>query len=226
MKTETDKKKTPETTISFYDAMHKGVPNNHKNGDYAFNQLILKNFSNLTIDHRSQISQEIDGIQCMAIEETPELVEFSLAKLKTALESIPYKKKVGYIQSQKFSKTYINEDGFRLRFLRREFFDEREAAMRLVKYCDFVLELFGEFALERRVGLHDFSKREMKWMLKGYVQLLPYRDQTGRRILIQIIDSNVLKEQLSRVSDWPLISTRLLATVIFLLFYLLLLLQI
>lgn len=69
----------------------------------------------------------------------------------------------------------------------------------MVKYCDFVLELFGSFALERHIRLEDFQKKEKKWLQKGYVQLMPFRDQSGRRIILQIIDSNVLMEQITRL---------------------------
>ena len=186
--------------VSFHEVMENGMTKNHEVNNHAVDKIVSENLSKLTIDDRSQIVQEIDGSHCMAIEETTELIESSLAKIKTELESIPYKKKVGYERSQKFPKTHINDDLFRLRFLRKQFFDAREAAIQLVKYCDFVFELFGAFALERHIELDDFSKNEMKWMLKGYIQILPYRDQMGRRIIMQIMDSNILKEQVTRVS--------------------------
>eukprot|EP00533_Pseudo-nitzschia_delicatissima_P011848 CAMPEP_0197278310 /NCGR_PEP_ID=MMETSP1432-20130617/18458_1 /TAXON_ID=44447 /ORGANISM="Pseudo-nitzschia delicatissima, Strain UNC1205" /LENGTH=478 /DNA_ID=CAMNT_0042744663 /DNA_START=79 /DNA_END=1515 /DNA_ORIENTATION=- len=179
--------------------MTESVPAIYKDNDKAIEQDLEKDFAKLSIDHRSQIAQEIDGTHCMAIEETPVLLESSLANLAVELKSISYKKKVGYNKSQKLPKTYINDPNFRLRFLRSQLFDVREAATRLVRYCDFVLDLFGTFALERQIERNDFSKKEMKWMLKGYIQLMPFRDQSGRRVIMQIMDSNIIAEQITRL---------------------------
>lgn len=186
--------------ISHIDVMSKSVPAIYKDNDTAIQERLEKDFAKLSVDHRSQIAQEIDGTYCMAIEETPELLESSLANLAIELESISYKKKVGYNQSQKLPKTCINDPNFRLRFLRSQLFDVREAANRLVRYCDFVLDMFGMFALERQIERNDFSKKEMKWLLKGYIQLMPFRDKSGRRVILQIMDSNVMTEQIIRVS--------------------------
>jgi hypothetical protein len=187
-------------TISFYDKMNHDVPANHKTHDKAVEESMHENFTRLSADDRTEIAQEIEGTSCMAVAETPEFLEFSLAKLMIELDSIPYKKKVGYHQSQKLPRTYINDKDFRLRFLRSQFFDEKEAAIRLVRYCDFALELFGSFALERPIQLSDFNKQEMKWFLKGYVQLMPFRDHSGRRVILQILDSNIMHQQITRVS--------------------------
>lgn len=201
LETGRDSKQQPSgEKISIYDTMNESVPTDYKTNARAVEEWLEEDFSKLSVDDRSQIAQEIDGTHCMAVEETPELLESSLAKLETELEAIPYKKKVGYLQSQKLPQTLINNPNFRLRFLRCHLFDEREAAIRLVKYCDFVLELFGIFALERHVELADLDKHEMKWFLKGYIQLMPFRDRSGRRVILQIMDSNVMAEQITRVS--------------------------
>ena len=185
--------------VTFYDIMSKKVPANYKSNNAAVEQQIEENFAKLSIGDRSQIDQEIDGTRCMLIDETPELLEYSLARLNIELESISYKKKVGFNESQKLPRTYINDPTFRLRFLRSQLLDVQKAALLLLKHCDFVLELFGRFALERQIELRDFSKHEMKWLLKGYVQLMPFRDKSGRRVIVQIMDSNVMIEQITRV---------------------------
>jgi hypothetical protein len=185
--------------VSVYDTLEGEVPSSYKTSARAVEDCIEEDFSKLSVDDRSQITQEIEGTHCMAIEETPTVLQAALLNLQTEIDSIPYKKKIGYLQSQELPRTHINDPGFRLRFLRSHLFDVREAAVRLVKHCDFVLELFGAFALERNVELRDFSKREMKWIMKGYTQLMPFRDKNGRRVIMQIIDSNVIVEQSTRV---------------------------
>jgi hypothetical protein len=182
-------------------------PDNHKDDNAVVNDILEESLNQLSLDDRDKTSREVNGELCMSPVETPELIEASLAKLDSSLDAIPFKKKVAYLQSQEFIHTYINDPDFRLRFLRAELFNEREAAVRLVKYCDYVLELFGSFALERHIKLSDFSKKEIKWMQMGYVQLMPYRDKSGRRVILQIIDANVLVEIFSRLKIYHYMMT-------------------
>ena len=187
--------------VSFYSKMRETVPIELTKSNSAIEKELGRDFAQLSMDDRSQIAQEIDGTHCMAVtkEETPDLISSSLERLAITLDAISYKKKAGFYESQKFPNTYINDPAFRLRFLRSQLFDVQEAAIRLLRYCDFVLELFGSRALERQVGLNDFNDREMKWLMKGYVQLMTYRDKSGRRLIFQIIDSNIFVERITRV---------------------------
>jgi len=74
-------------TISFYDKMNHDVPTYHKSHDKVVEEYIHKNFNRLSVDDRTEIAQEIDGTSCMAVAETLELLECSLAKLKIELDS-------------------------------------------------------------------------------------------------------------------------------------------
>ena len=65
-------------------------------------EYIHENFNRLSVDDRTEIAQEIDGTSCMAVAETPELLECSLAKLKIELDSIPYKRKSGTTRAKSY----------------------------------------------------------------------------------------------------------------------------
>ena len=165
-----------------------------KKKDALIDNYITENIMKLSLEDRSRVSEEINGVYCMAPEETPEMIQNALQQLEIELGSIPYKKKVAYQRSQslaaasaaatstaaaaaqKRSSTetkkkkvvpFVNSDNFRLRFLRAELFDIKDAAQRMVKYLDFVLELFGPYALERAIELRDFNKQEIKWFQLG-----------------------------------------------------------
>eukprot|EP00537_Pseudo-nitzschia_pungens_P010782 CAMPEP_0172385840 /NCGR_PEP_ID=MMETSP1061-20121228/3452_1 /TAXON_ID=37318 /ORGANISM="Pseudo-nitzschia pungens, Strain cf. pungens" /LENGTH=554 /DNA_ID=CAMNT_0013114997 /DNA_START=285 /DNA_END=1952 /DNA_ORIENTATION=+ len=81
---------------------------------------------------------------------------------------------------------YVNCMEFRLRFLRCEDFDAKKAAIRMMKYLNLVYELFGYFALFRPIKLSDFTRRELKILQSGWLQVLPYRDRSGRRVLVWV----------------------------------------
>ena len=66
---------------------------------------------------------------------------------------------------------------------RSELFDIKKAAVRLIKYLDLMVEMYGDWALQRKVRLADFTKSELQILKAGYYQMLPFRDRSGRRIM-------------------------------------------
>jgi hypothetical protein len=87
-------------------------------------------------------------------------------------------------QQQQQNVLYVNSIEFRLMYLRSGLFDVKKTAKRIVQALDLLLEIYGEYALERKIKLSDFTKNELKIMKKGYIQLLPSRDRGGRRIIV------------------------------------------
>jgi hypothetical protein len=83
-------------------------------------------------------------------------------------------------------KNYVTEDdNFRLRFLRCDLFDVKKAVERFLNYLNLANELWGFDIVSRRlVRREDFSKAEYKVLRKGYLQLLPFRDRSGRRVIV------------------------------------------
>lgn len=78
----------------------------------------------------------------------------------------------------------IDDDNFRLRFLRCELFNVPKAVRRFYNYLDYVYEYWGEVALKRPIRFTDFTKAEQKLFRKGFFQLLPFRDSSGRRVMV------------------------------------------
>mmetsp|Transcript_25093 Transcript_25093/g.69213 ORF Transcript_25093/g.69213 Transcript_25093/m.69213 type:complete len:439 (-) Transcript_25093:1688-3004(-) len=150
--------------------------------------MLSKELLQLSFDDRNAINEEIHGVRCMAPTETPELLGLALQGLQRELDAIPYKpaydRAQNYARLPQFAQTsYVNTNEFRLKFLRCELFDKRRAAVRLIKYLDLMVELYGMFAIQRKVTLKDFSKQEMQILRAGYCQLFPFRDRSGRRVM-------------------------------------------
>jgi hypothetical protein len=53
--------------------------------------------------------------------------------------------------------TCVNEEWFRLRFLRSELFDVKAAAERIIRYLDLVETYYGEIGLQRPIQLSDLT---------------------------------------------------------------------
>jgi hypothetical protein len=127
-------------------------------------------------------------------EETPELLRNSLSRLARILDSddvIPRQNKRAYLASQQLGpSTYVNTDAFRLMFLRSELFDVPKAARTLTNFLNLSQKVFGPFVLERPIRLDDFDKKELRLLRKGLVQYLPFRDRSGRRVMVVFMNDD------------------------------------
>ena len=105
-------------------------------------------------------------------------------------------KKISYCQSH----YAIDIPAFRLRFLRAELFDIRKAVVRYCNYLNLAHELWGSVALDREINLSDLDRSETAFFRKGYFQLLPFRDQSGRRVVTHLGGMGMDVDKIARVS--------------------------
>jgi hypothetical protein len=161
-------------------------------------QILSRELSNLNVRDRESIDEEIHGVRCLALPETAEMLTASLSRLSEELDSI--RVKPAFNRSQKLgqdaSGTYVDTADFRLKFLRCELFDAKKAAIRLVSFLDFLIDIFdgNEELLLRPLRLWDFKAHELAILKAGNFQLLPYRDRSGRRILTVILNVSLALE--------------------------------
>ncbi len=155
----------------------------------AMDSLLSQELLQLSMNDRTAMEEEIHGVRCIAPEETTQLLQNSLKNLAMVLandEIIPPSEKRAYLLGMSLPRTHINTDGFRLRFLRFHLFDVVKAAKKLVNFLNITAILFGDVVLERPIQLSDFNKRELQLMRSGSIQFLPFRDRSGRRVLVVI----------------------------------------
>jgi hypothetical protein len=172
-----------------------------KNIDTQMDNLLSKELLDLSLQDRNAINEEIHGVQTLAPEETPEMLTAALDDLSFEISMISDTQKVAYNKSQEISTTsYINTADFRLRFLRCDLFNANKAALRIVKFVDLLLEIFGDFALRRPIQMTDFKRDELQVFRLGLLQLLPYRDRSGRRIFASVGGFGLRTPLMTRVS--------------------------
>lgn len=159
--------------------------------DVAGGNMFSKALLNLSLNERNMIEEEIHGVSCMDIDETPELIEESLYQFDLELDLIDENNKVAYNKAQEIiqseedplTHSFILSKEVKLRFLRSELFDPRKSASRFTKYLDLLLEVYGEYALRRPIRMQDFNREELSFLKSGQYQLLPFRDRGGRRVM-------------------------------------------
>ena len=158
----------------------------------AFAHLLSREMMKVSMGDRTAIQEEIHGVRCLAVHETPELIRRGLDEFQRELDKIPKDEKRAYEECRVRAMLYQDEEdscyalneAFYLRFLRVDLFDAAKAARRFANYLEFVREHWGaDIALQRLIRFSDFSKAEMKLFRKGYFQVLPFRDHAGRRVL-------------------------------------------
>jgi hypothetical protein len=145
--------------------------------------LLSRDLLQLSLTERNAITEEIHGVQTIAPQESPSMIQAALLDLNACIGRMPSSKKAAYLRSQElYPDTYINTSDFRMRFLRCDLFDVEKAASRMVMYLDLMLDLFGDYVLKRTLQISDFCWEEMQAFRCGHLQPLPYRDRSGRRI--------------------------------------------
>jgi hypothetical protein len=151
--------------------------------------LISKASLSLSFNDRTMVEEEMHGVSCMAIDETPELIDTSLFQFDLELDLIENKVACNKAQELITSKedplthSYLFSKANKLRFLRSELFDPRKSALRFTKYLDLLFDIYGECALRRPIRLQDLDSEELSFLKSGQYQMLPYRDRGGRRIM-------------------------------------------
>lgn len=155
------------------------------NNTESVDKLFSKERMDLSVQDRNACLEEAHGVLCLAPKESPAMIKEALEKLSEELDKkLADHQKSAYNQSKGVKGSYVETDDFRLRFLRAALFDIPKAAKLLAKFLDVALQFFGPFTLKRPVTLSDFSKEELKIIRKGLCQFLPFRDRSGRRILV------------------------------------------
>jgi len=151
--------------------------------------LLAKELMKMSFNDRNNISEETHGVRSLAVDETPQIQREGLSALQRELDCLPPSEKEAYDKAKALPVTYVNDPDFQLRFLRVDLFDANKAAKRIALYLDLLLKLFGIEVLKRPLRTTDFKGKEEKSCLRGgLVQLLPYRDRSGRRVMVILSD--------------------------------------
>jgi len=167
---------------------------------FTVDHILATELNKLSFNDRQAIEEEIHGVRCGAADENPELLERSLQEFdqqlntrkigNSLLRNVVYTTSAGAGVPQPQSECYLNDPNIRLRFLRSECFVVEKAVERLINFLEFSAELFGNYVAERPIKLSDFSREDMIGLNSSRNQYLPFRDRSGRRVLIGVGNCN------------------------------------
>jgi len=168
---------------------------------FTVENTLAKELLKLSFKDRTAIEEEIHGVRCLTPDETPELLRRTLREFDSELivrkEGDPENhllRNVVSVSSISSAETeaakaacYLNDQDVRLRFLRCECFAVTKAVQRFLNFLKFSSELFGDFVAERPIQISDFAtKKEQITLQNSRYQYLPFRDRSGRRVLVGV----------------------------------------
>jgi len=152
--------------------------------------LLASELNNMTVEDRTHVFEEIHGVAQFPQEElSPEKLRKSLFLLAKAIDNIEHKP--DYDEAQKIAleegtTTFVNDDSFRLRFLRVEQFRPQQAAERMIRNLNLISRYVGPKCLTRPIKMSDLGESSLMILKMGSFQPLPSRDRSGRRIVARI----------------------------------------
>jgi hypothetical protein len=148
--------------------------------------LLSKELHSLSIQTRTMVQEEIHGVTTLCPEENPAMIEEALKSMGRHLDAIRDK----HVYDQLSSSSYLHTREWRLKFLRSELYDSKMAALRFVKFTEYMHQEYDLEVLERPLRLSDLetkcgprSKEVMNSFKSGHSQLLPFKDRSGRRVM-------------------------------------------
>ena len=147
----------------------------------AADSMIAQQMNRLSIREREKVLYDLHGIQ-EGTEETPDLIYSALIQLEEEIRCISHKDAYEVALAQ--DATYVQNEEFRLKFLRAEEFDPKKTALRLVRHFQAKSELFGSKKLTKTIVQDDLSEGDMEVLYSGGTQTLPARDNAGRVVMI------------------------------------------
>jgi hypothetical protein len=129
--------------------------------------------------------------------DTPENITRALAELDQDIARMPTF--MALKRAQQTSPAYVNNDDFRLKFLRCERFHVKNAANRMLRHFEEKKTLFGEERLGRDIRLSELTDNDLESLESGWTQILPGTDKGGRRVMFIRRSIPVYKERVNYV---------------------------
>jgi hypothetical protein len=152
----------------------KAIENNHELDTHLANEI-----ARLSMEERDEVLRDIHGV-ADHVDESPEFIARNLLELEHALEKI--RRKDAFNLAKSISSEYVNNEKFRLAFLRAGLFDVEKAADRMVRHFETKLDLFGPEVLARDITMDDLDEDDMICLRSRVTHVLPVRDSSGRAI--------------------------------------------
>ena len=157
------------------------APSGSSVGDDA-DALLAREMNGLSVEERDNVIFDLHGVSELP-NETPEFIDDNLKAMGRVLRT-KFGGKHAYEMALFKDPGYVSDFNFQLMFLRATNWKPRAAAVRMLRFFNSKLQLFGEDLLVKNITQTDLPPDALKCLYSGYVQVLPFRDRSGRAVII------------------------------------------
>lgn len=142
---------------------------------------LAKSMTQMSVTERQLALEDLHGIRNQTTEHT-ESVSIWLQVLDIYLSSI--KRGTVFELAEAMDRSYTSSRELRMMFLRAELYDPQAAAKKIIKFFEIKRALFGPKKLVKKITLDDLDEDDRACLRCGGVQVMPFPDAVGRRILV------------------------------------------
>jgi len=158
-----------------------GTPAPPSTGTTGFgDEQMAREHAEASQEEHDQANRDLYGIEDYVIDETDEFLEESFRLLDEAIQDV--EEKEAYELASFVNPDYITSKKFRIMFLRAERFDIPKTAVRIVKYWDRKVQLFGTDNAFKPLSILDFPAQDEVALWSAGLSLLNARDSVGRAL--------------------------------------------
>jgi len=175
-------------------------PQSERDEQQQTDRILSQELLRLSFKERNNINEEIHGVRNAFPEEKedPECIELSLIAMDCEVGNILMRSDTNNTHGNNHSNDFPGLElqhiptnrALKLTFLRCELHDPQKAALRLLNYVSLIRDMcscksrdcFGEGG--RIIASKWFTNYEYSVLKKGVIQLLPFRDMCGRRVMV------------------------------------------
>jgi len=165
----------------------ENLPENATNIDIV-DSIIAHQMMTLSMGDREKVYMDVHGVR-KGPSETKEAIQEGLDSMQREIDKLQDKR--AYELAWSKDSKYVENQSFRLAFLRADSFDARKAALRFVRHFQVKLDLFGEDKLVLDIVQDDLDPEAMEDVYCGREQLLDARDPAGRSIVLAVVSGRV-----------------------------------
>eukprot|EP00980_Cylindrotheca_fusiformis_P014757 scaffold4024_cov85-Cylindrotheca_fusiformis.AAC.4 len=154
----------------------RGASFDNKGGLEEAEGILASEMNKLSIQ---EISKALDDVHCVgtALEENAELVRCSLLEFD---ELVRAEQNPVYGLAASQDQKYVENDEFRIKFLRATFYDVKKSVNWMMKFLNFKASYFGNDKVGRDIELSDLNQGDIDLMKSGFFHIQGGRDRSGR----------------------------------------------
>eukprot|EP00934_Nitzschia_sp_Nitz4_P002781 Nitzschia sp. Nitz4//scaffold32_size149145//49056//50746//NITZ4_002873-RA/size149145-processed-gene-0.91-mRNA-1//1//CDS//3329548051//2771//frame0 len=175
--------------------------------------LISGALSELSQEEREKAMDEMHGVNDTTPVES-DFLDNKVLELQQELYRLIHVSQMEHTKAFRMAEAqnaeYVYHQVFCERFLQAAEYDVTEAATKMIRFYEWKLQLWGAHRLTRDIEMDDLDEHDIEVLKKGYFQVLPERDRSGRPVHVAVLNNQTFPStEAAGRAMWYTFQTRL-----------------